>query len=106
MSGYADPRDRLVADVRTLLSDTEELIAAIGSESKEKLAGILPRLEASIQRARSRAAEAQAAFEVRAREGARAVDDYATEHPWQTAGMAAAVGAAVGALMAILLSRN
>jgi len=106
MSGYADPRDRLVADVKMLLTDTEELLAAVGAESKEKLAGIRPRLEASIQRARSRAAEAQAAVEARAREGARAVDDYATEHPWQTAGMAAAVGAAVGALMAILLSRN
>jgi ElaB/YqjD/DUF883 family membrane-anchored ribosome-binding protein len=106
MSGYADPRDRLVADVRTLLADTEELLAAVGAESKEKLAGIRPRVEASIQRARSRAAEVQAGVEARAREGARAVDAYATEHPWQTAGMAAAVGAAVGALMAILLSRN
>ena len=59
MSSYADPRDRLVADVRILLSDTEELLAAVGAESKEKLAGIRPRLEASIQRARSRAAEVQ-----------------------------------------------
>ena len=103
MSSYAEPRDRLVADVRTLLSDTEELLAAVGAESKEKLATLRPRIETSIERARARAAEVQA----RAMDGARRVDDYASEHPWRTAGVAAGVGAALGALIAsLLLSRR
>jgi ElaB/YqjD/DUF883 family membrane-anchored ribosome-binding protein len=33
-------------------------------------------------------------------------DVIASEHPWQTAGMAAAVVAAAGAVVAVLLSRN
>lgn len=45
-------------------------------------------------------------LEARARDTALTVDAYASEHPWQTAGMAAAVGATVGAIIAILLSRN
>jgi ElaB/YqjD/DUF883 family membrane-anchored ribosome-binding protein len=106
MTEYVDVRERLVGDVKTLLADTEELLAVVGVESRDKIAGIRPRLEAAMQRARSRAAEVEAGLETRAREGVRQVDAYATEHPWQTAGMAAAVGAAVGALMAILLSRN
>ena len=106
MSAYADPRDRLVADVRTLLADAEDLLAAVGAESKEKIAGIRPRLEAAMQRARMRAAEVEVSLETRARDIALRVDAYASEHPWQTAGMAAAVGATVGAVMAILLSRN
>jgi ElaB/YqjD/DUF883 family membrane-anchored ribosome-binding protein len=106
MAMYADPRERLVSDVKLLLADTEEFLLAVGAESKDKIAGIRPRLEAAMQRARSQAAEVQAAVEARAREGARRVETYASENPWQTAGMAAAVGAAVGAVIAVLLSRN
>ena len=106
MSAYADPRERLISDVKMLLADTEEFLLAVGAESKDKIAGIRPRLEAAIKRARTQAAEVEAALEARAREGARRADAYATEHPWQTAGMAAGVGAAVGAIIAVLLSRN
>jgi len=106
MSAFADPRERLISDVKILLADTEEFLLAVGAESKDKIAGIRPRLEAAIKRARTQAAEVEAALEARAREGARRADAYATEHPWQTAGMAAGVGAAVGAIIAVLLSRN
>jgi len=106
MSAYADPRERLVSDVKILLADMEELLSALGAESKDKIAGIRPRLEAAMRRARTQAAEVEAAIEARALEGARRVDTYAGEHPWQTAGMAAAVGATVGAIIAVLLSRN
>jgi ElaB/YqjD/DUF883 family membrane-anchored ribosome-binding protein len=92
--------------MKTLLADAEEFLSAVGAESKEKIAGIRPRLEAAIRRARTQAAEVEAAVEARTREGARSVDAYAGEHPWQTAGMAAAVGATVGAIIAVLLSRN
>ena len=106
MSAYTDPGEKLVSDVKLLLADTEEFLLAVGAESKEKVAGIRPRLEAAIRRARNQAAEVQAAVEARAREGMRSADAYASEHPWQTAGMAAAVGAAVGAIIAVLFSRN
>lgn len=106
MSAYADPRERLVSDVKMLVADAEEFLVAVGTESKDKIAGIRPRLEAAIQRARTQVAEVEAGVEARAREGARRVDVYASEHPWRTAGMAAAVGGAVGAIIAVLLSRN
>ena len=106
MTGYADSRERLVGDVKVLLADTEEFLLAVGAESKDKIAGMRPRLEAAIKRARTQAADVEAALEARAREGARSAEAYASEHPWQTAGMAAAVGAGVGAIMAVLLSRN
>ena len=106
MSAYADPRERLASDVKVLLADTEEFLPAVGAESKDKIAGIRPRLEAAIRRARNQAAEVEAAVESRVWEGARKADTYASEHPWQTAGMAAGVGAAVGAIVAVLVSRN
>lgn len=106
MSAYADPRERLVSDVKMLVADAEEFLLAVAAESKDKIAGIRPRLQAAIQRARTQAAEVEAEFEARAREGARRMDVYASEHPWRTAGIAAAVGATVGAIVAVLLSRN
>lgn len=106
MSAYADPRERLTSDVKILLSDTEEFLAAVGAESKDKIAGIRPRLEAAMQRARAQAVELEAAIEARAREGVQRADSYAGEHPWETAGMAAVVGAAVGAVVTKLLSRS
>jgi ElaB/YqjD/DUF883 family membrane-anchored ribosome-binding protein len=106
MSAYADPRERLISDVKILLADTEELLSAVGAESKDKIAGIRPRLEAAMRRARTQASEVEAAIEAGARQGVRTVDAYAGEHPWQTAGVSAAVGAAVGAVIAVVLSRN
>ena len=99
-------RERLVSDVKAVLADTEEIMQAAGAESKEKVATIRPRVEATLQRARTRLREMEAAGEVRARETVRQVDDYAREHPWQTAGLAAGVGAAVGAMVALLIARR
>jgi ElaB/YqjD/DUF883 family membrane-anchored ribosome-binding protein len=99
-------RERLVSDVRSVLTDTEEIVQAATSESKEKVASLRPRVDASLQRARTRLREIESAVEARARESARQVDLYAHEHPWQTAGVAAAIGAAVGAVVALLFSRR
>ena len=106
MSAYADPRERLVSDVKLLLADTEEFLLAVGAESKDKIAGIRPRLEAALQRARTQAVEVERAVQARAWEGTRSAEAYAIDHPWQTAGVAAAIGATVGAIIAALLSRN
>jgi len=99
-------RERLVSDVKAVLADSEELMQAAGAESKDKVAMIRPRVEATLQRAKTRLREIEAASEARARETARQVDAYAHDHPWQTAGMAAGVGAAVGALVALLIARR
>jgi len=99
-------RERLVSDVRSVLTDTEEIVQAATSESKEKVASLRPRVDASLQLARTRLREIESAVEARARESARQVDVYAHEHPWQAAGVAAGIGAAVGAVVALLLSRR
>lgn len=99
-------RERLVSDVKAVLTDTEEMVQAATAESKEKVAAVKPRLEASLQRARTRLSDMEAGVEARAKETVRQVDVYAHEHPWQTAGIAAATGAAVGAIVALLVARR
>ena len=103
---YEVVRAQLVDDVKAVLADTEELLEALRTESKERIAGLRPRVEATIKRARMRLAESEAAVTARARQVARNADVYAHENPWKTAGMAAAGGALIGAMVGVLLARR
>jgi ElaB/YqjD/DUF883 family membrane-anchored ribosome-binding protein len=106
MPDHVDARDRLVKDLRVVLADTEELLRAVGTESKDKIATLRPRLEVAVQHAKTQIADLEAAVETRARAAVRDVDTYAHENPWTTAGVAAGVGAALGAIIGVLLARH
>jgi len=106
MPTYSKAREQLIDDVRAVIGDTEELLKALGSESKEKVAGARPRVEAALSRAKAQVVELEAAAEARARRAAHDVDIYAHENPWKTAGVAAGVGAALGAIIGVLLARH
>jgi ElaB/YqjD/DUF883 family membrane-anchored ribosome-binding protein len=106
MPNASDTGRQLVDEVKAIIADTEELLRAVGTESKEKIAGVRPRVEDAIRRARTHMAETEAAVEASARRAAREMDHYAHKNPWQTAGVAAGVGAAVGAIIGVLLARR
>lgn len=106
MRGYNDTREQLITDVRAVIGDTEELLKALGSESREKIAAVRPRVEAALSRTKAQVAEAEAAAEARARRAMHDVDAYAHDNPWRMAGVAAGVGAALGAIIGVLLARR
>jgi ElaB/YqjD/DUF883 family membrane-anchored ribosome-binding protein len=103
---YEVARARLADDLKVVLADTEELVAAVRADSKERMTAARPRVEAALTRMRTRLAELEASVAARARQVARETDLYAHEHPWQTAGVAAAGGALIGALVGVLLARR
>jgi ElaB/YqjD/DUF883 family membrane-anchored ribosome-binding protein len=106
MQSYGHAREQLIHDVSAVIEDTEELLKALGTESKEKIAGVRPRVEAALLRAKTRVAEMEAGVETRALQTVQDVDIYAHENPWKTAGVAAGVGAALGAMIGVLLARH
>ena len=106
MHNYSHAREQLIHDVGAVIADTEELLKALATESKEKIAGVRPRVEAALLRAKARVAEMEAAVETRARQTVYDADIYAHENPWKTAGVAAGVGAALGAIIGVLLARH
>jgi ElaB/YqjD/DUF883 family membrane-anchored ribosome-binding protein len=106
MADYADARTRLTTDVRMMMADTEELLKAVGADSKEKIASVRPRLEATVARAKTQLTEMEGAMEEHARKLAREADAYVHENPWRTAGVAAGFGAALGAVIGVLLARR
>ena len=92
-------REKLIADMRVVLADTEQLMKAAIGQSGEKLAALQPRIEENLRNAKARLAQFEQLATERARAAAEATDDYAHEHPWKVAGFTALIGIAVGMLI-------
>jgi ElaB/YqjD/DUF883 family membrane-anchored ribosome-binding protein len=106
MPGFNDTREQITNDLRAVIAETEALLKAMATESKEQVAGVRPRVETAIAHAKARVERMESALERQARHAVREVDVYAHRNPWQTAGMAAGLGAAVGAIIGVLLAKR
>jgi ElaB/YqjD/DUF883 family membrane-anchored ribosome-binding protein len=92
-------REKLAADLRVVLADTEQLLKAVVGQSGEKLAALQPRIEENLRNAKLRLAEFEQAASEKARAAVSATDDYAHEHPWRIASFSALMGVALGLLI-------
>ncbi|MDM7456670.1 MAG: DUF883 family protein [Tepidimonas sp.] len=93
------PKDKLVADLKVVVADAEELLAATAHSTGEKVAELRERLQENLRTVRYRLADAEAALRERTREVAKATDHYVHEHPWKAIGVAAGIGLLVGMLI-------
>ena len=94
--------DKLTQDMRLVISDAEELLRATASLAGEKIGAARERIQDSISQAKIKLAEAEAIVTDRARQAARATDQYVHENPWQAIGAAAGIGLLLG----LILSRR
>jgi ElaB/YqjD/DUF883 family membrane-anchored ribosome-binding protein len=92
-------RDKVIADVKTLIADSEELLHATASQAGERAAAARARVQESVKAARNKLLESQAALLEDAKVAAHATDDYVHKHPWSMAGAAAAIGVVIGLLL-------
>jgi ElaB/YqjD/DUF883 family membrane-anchored ribosome-binding protein len=92
--------DKIVADLRMLAADTEELIRATAGQTGVQLAAARNRADASLAAARARVADLGEAAARRTWAAGRAADGYVHANPWQVIAVGAAAGFVVGALMA------
>ena len=95
-------KDKLVADLKVVVADAEELLRATASAAGEKAAVARERIQASLATAKVKLGEAERALLEKTKEAARATDDYVRENPWQAVGIAAVAGLVLG----ILISRR
>ena len=93
-------RDQLVADLKAVVADAEELLRATKDAAGEKVSAARARAEATIGKARAKLASAEDAAVERAQDAAKSADDYVHEHPWNAVGIAAAAGIVIGVLLA------
>jgi ElaB/YqjD/DUF883 family membrane-anchored ribosome-binding protein len=89
-------KDRLVADFKALANDTEELLRATANQTGERVSAARARLEERLQTTRAKLEELQEDALERARAAAQATDKMVHDNPWQSVGVAAAVGFFLG----------
>ena len=95
-------REKLVADLKVVVADAEELLRATASQAGEKVAVARERIQASLATAKVKLGEAERALLEKTKEAAKATDDYVRDNPWQAVGVAAVAGLLLG----ILISRR
>ncbi|MEO8003499.1 MAG: DUF883 family protein [Betaproteobacteria bacterium] len=91
--------DKLMEDLRMVVTDAEELLRATAGHAGEKVAAARERAGQSIDAAKARISQAGYAAADQTRIAARATDDYVHDNPWTAVGVAAAVGIVLGVLM-------
>jgi ElaB/YqjD/DUF883 family membrane-anchored ribosome-binding protein len=92
-------RERLVTDLKAVISDAEELLSLTADQAGEGAARLRERVGTRLASARVRLAEAQASAVERAKAAGQAADHYVHDKPWQAVGAAAAVGMVIGLLI-------
>ena len=92
-------KDKLVADLKVVVADAEELLRATASQAGEKVSAARERVQASLANARVKLVEAERVLVDRTRQAAKATDEYVRENPWQAVGIAAGVGFLIGLLI-------
>ena len=95
-------KDKLLADVKSVVADAENLLKKAKSTGAESYAAVRTELEDKLSETIVRLQEVQEELKARARYAARATDDYVHENPWKSMGVVAAAGILVG----LILSRR
>ena len=92
--------DKLVADMKVVMADAEDLLRATASAAGEKVSAARAKMEDSLRTAKVKVSQAQEVVVDRAKAAAQATDDYVHAHSWKAVGTAAAVGVIIGMLIA------
>ena len=99
MSEQANPiKDKLVSDLQTVVSDTEELLKLSAGQTGDRLCELRDLMGERLAQARARLAEADSALRASGRKAVDATDEYVHHHPWQSVGVAAGVAFLLGLL--------
>jgi ElaB/YqjD/DUF883 family membrane-anchored ribosome-binding protein len=88
--------DTVVADLKTVVRDSEQLLEAVTGVTGEKAEALRQRLSETMERARQTCGK----LEAKTKESLEATDKIIREHPYQSLGVALAVGVVIGALVA------
>ncbi len=92
-------KERLVSDMKVVVSDAEEILRATASVAGDKMGDLRERITERLRDAKERLADAEAAVVNKTKAAARATDDYVNENPWQAVGIAAGIGLLVGIII-------
>ena len=93
-------KEKLMEDLRLVVSDTEELLRATANQAGEGAAAVRARIQENLLTVKESLVDAETAVIERTRQAAKVADQYVHDNPWKAIGIAAGVGALVGMLIA------
>ena len=94
-----ETKDQLVSNLRRVVSDAEDLLAATAGQTDSKITELRARAKENLSMAREKLADADAVVRARARQAAAVPAEYVHDNPWSSIGAAAALGILIGVLL-------
>lgn len=95
-------KDKLMSDLRLVISDAEELLRLTVDQVGEGAADLRNRVKDRLDQAKVDLLQLQEAAVIRVKAAGHAADDFVQDNPWKAVGIAAGVGLVLG----LLLSRR
>lgn len=92
-------KEKLIADLRNLVNDAEELLKATATMAGEKVTVARQKVEQSLIEGKKALADAEQVVRKKSKECAEIADDYVRENPWSAIGIAAGAGLVLGLLI-------
>jgi len=99
VEGYNAAKDKLTQDFQAVVDGAEELLRVTSTNTEAGYSAARKKLEHSLKVARDELEQIQTAARRKAKQAARATDDYVHDNPWQAIGVGAAIGLAIGVLI-------
>jgi len=96
---HATPRD-LIDDLRAVVADAEALLEATAGDVGDRARQAHRKATETVERARASLKEVEGDLSAKARAMADDATEYVRDNPWQSVGIAAAVGVVIGVLLA------
>jgi len=92
-------RERVLADLRALTRDSEELLKATAGDLSDKAREARTRLTAALERTKATVEELQSQAMAGAKAAAKKADAVIRDHPYESLGVAFGVGLIIGVLV-------
>jgi ElaB/YqjD/DUF883 family membrane-anchored ribosome-binding protein len=92
-------KDKLMSDLRLVITDAEELLRMTADQAGEKAADVRSRVQARLSQARIDLVNLQEAAVAKAKAAGHAADEFVHDNPWKSIGAAAGIGMVIGLLI-------
>ena len=96
---YERSKERLMADLKVMAADTQQLIREAANSSAEGYAALRMQFEGKLVETRAKLDQARTALAEKAKHAADATHEYVKENPWTSVGVSAAAGVMLGLLL-------
>ncbi len=92
-------KDKLMSDLRVVVSDAEELLRMTANQAGEGAADIRSRVQARLNQAKADLVHLQEAAVAQVKAAGHATDEFVHDNPWKAIGIAAGAGLVIGLLI-------